>query len=245
MDCWEPQDKAFHANSRQGWSADPYGGTYPHAGAPPPAVRGHWPGEGIALPRPRLIDSDFWSLLVERRSIREPKGLDARDLSAILDLFRICETGQGGRYTALRKAMPSAGGMHGLEAYVALNGCEGVSDGLWHYAADDGRLYRVLGATIEYHALLEDASRSADVEHRPAVLLILAARFARWQWKYRRMAYAAILKDVGVAYGYLSLLATALALNTCPLGGGDSELFARATGLDPWGEGSVGEWAVW
>jgi SagB-type dehydrogenase family enzyme len=60
-------------------------------------------------------------------------------------------------------------------------------------------------------------------------------------WKYEAMAYALILKDVGVLLQTLCLVAEAMGLAACPIGGGDAELFAHAAGTSPWIEGSVGE----
>ena len=63
-------------------------------------------------------------------------------------------------------------------------------------------------------------------------------------WKYEGVAYALILKHVGVLYQTFYLVATAMGLAPCGLGGGDSDLFARAAGLDYASETSVGEFIV-
>ena len=58
------------------------------------------------------------------------------------------------------------------------------------------------------------------------------------------MAYNVMLKNVGVLYQTLYLVATAMDLAPCALGGGDSDLFARAVGLDYFAETSVGEFLL-
>jgi SagB-type dehydrogenase family enzyme len=58
------------------------------------------------------------------------------------------------------------------------------------------------------------------------------------------MAYAATLKNVGVLYQTMYLVATAMGLAPCALGNGDSMLFAEATGIDPAVESSVGEFML-
>jgi len=78
----------------------------------------------------------------------------------------------------------------------------------------------------------------------PQVSILVAARFGRAMWKYESMAYALILKHVGVLYEALYLTATAMGLACCALGGGNSQAFAGATGLAPHLEGSVGEFVV-
>jgi oxazoline/thiazoline dehydrogenase len=58
------------------------------------------------------------------------------------------------------------------------------------------------------------------------------------------MAYAGILKNVGALYQTMYLVATAMGLSACALGGGDSDLFARAAGTRYTAETSVGEFSL-
>jgi SagB-type dehydrogenase family enzyme len=72
----------------------------------------------------------------------------------------------------------------------------------------------------------------------------VAARFGRVMYRYEAIAYAAILKNVGVLYQTMYCVATAMGLAPCALGGGSSDAFAAATGLDYYAESSVGEFLV-
>jgi SagB-type dehydrogenase family enzyme len=76
------------------------------------------------------------------------------------------------------------------------------------------------------------------------VLLIITARFGRVSWKYRGMSYATVLKDVGALMQTMYLVATAMELAPCALGGGDAERFARVIGSDYFSETSVGEFLI-
>ena len=76
------------------------------------------------------------------------------------------------------------------------------------------------------------------------VLVILASRFQRMSWKYNSSSYHATLKNVGALYQTMYLVATAMGLAPCGLGGGDSELFCQATGLQFHEETSVGEFML-
>ena len=58
------------------------------------------------------------------------------------------------------------------------------------------------------------------------------------------MAYAVTLKNAGALYQQMYLVATAMNLAPCGLGGGDSDLFAEAAGLDYYAETSVGEFLL-
>jgi len=72
----------------------------------------------------------------------------------------------------------------------------------------------------------------------------ITARCQRVFWKYESMAYAVILKNLGALYATMYLVASAMDLAPCALGGGDSELFASAAGLDPCEEPAVGEFVL-
>jgi SagB-type dehydrogenase family enzyme len=92
--------------------------------------------------------------------------------------------------------------------------------------------------------LLHIAWITADKKSKPQVYFAITARFQRVQWKYESMVYALILKHVGVLYQTMYLVATAMGLAPCALGGGNSDLFALAAGLDYYAETTVGEFVL-
>jgi SagB-type dehydrogenase family enzyme len=92
--------------------------------------------------------------------------------------------------------------------------------------------------------LLDNAAQANGTGERPQVLFVLTARFQRLNWKYETMAYAAILKNVGVLYQTMYLVATAMGLAPCALGAGDPELLGAITGDAYWMESSVGEFML-
>jgi SagB-type dehydrogenase family enzyme len=83
-----------------------------------------------------------------------------------------------------------------------------------------------------------------DAPAAPQILIVIAARFGRVSWKYSGLAYALILKDVGVLTQTLYLMATDMGLGGCAIGSINIELFARMTGLDFHVEGPVGQFAL-
>ena len=92
--------------------------------------------------------------------------------------------------------------------------------------------------------LLKSAEKAMDAREPPQVLLVIAARFARVAWKYRSIAYATTLKNVGALYQTFYMVAEAEGLAGCALGGSNIDLFASLTGLPFYEEGSVGEFAL-
>jgi SagB-type dehydrogenase family enzyme len=139
---------------------------------------------------------------------------------------------------------PSGGASSELTLYAVIDRCEGVADGIHQYAPDEHVLYPVCGRTAGVELLLREAAAAMKVPAVPQVLIVVAARFQRVSWKYESMAYALILKHVGVLYQQMYLVATAMGLAACGIGGGDSDAFAAAVGTRYYEETSVGEFAL-
>ena len=127
---------------------------------------------------------------------------------------------------------------------MAVNACEGLAAGLYHYDPWRHRLCRIAGRTPEVETLLQQAGQAAAQRDVPQLLTILAARFQRVAWKYDAIAYALILKHVGVLFQTMYLVATAMDLAACALGSGDADVFARAAGTQYLAETSVGEFML-
>ncbi len=253
---WEFHDLLFHTGSRLGRHANSFGATFRFLGTidPLPAVKPPMSEETISLYKPdieALKDNDvpFTRVLEERRSIRKhgDQPITAAQLGEFLyrtaRIRALRGTGQD-VYERSDRPYPSGGACYELELYVVINDCTGLPSGLYHYCPQTHQLSKVTGQTREVKALLERAYYAADQQGMPQILLILAARFQRVAWKYEAMAYALILKHVGILYQTMYLVATAMGLAACALGSGDSDTFAAAAGTDYYTETSVGEFML-
>jgi SagB-type dehydrogenase family enzyme len=251
---WQFADQLLHARSRLGRHIGAYGATFRFRGQipNPPAVRESYNGERIHLPLPPpsgpgTINTSLSDLMGERRSIREYSTLPptVTDLGTFLyysaRVTRMPDTDDG--ETAARP-YPAAGGLHELEYYVLVNHCVDLPAGMYRYNGVSHCLEKVTGPTRETRRMLQDASNASRMKGELQILIVLAARFLRIMWKYESIAYALILKNVGVAYQTMYLVATAMGLGPCALGGGNSVLFSAATGNPYWQESSVGEFLL-
>jgi SagB-type dehydrogenase family enzyme len=142
----------------------------------------------------------------------------------------------GERDEVSRRPYPSAGARYPLEIYVAARACEQLAPGLHRYEPLGHRLETLRSMTGDVEALLASATVGSAP---PQVLLVLAARFLRVSWKYASIAYALVLQEAGIMTQSIYLAATAMQLGACAVGGGDSERFARAAGVDPDAEGAI------
>lgn len=141
---------------------------------------------------------------------------------------------------------PVAGGgaMHELELYLTITRCTGLAPAMYRYDPQAHELEWVSAPSPDTEGLVQDAMGAAGLTAPPDVLVTLAARFTRMSWKYQGLAYAAVLKHVGVMYQQLYLVSTALGLAPCALGTGNADRFAKAAGTNYYEETSVGEFVL-
>jgi SagB-type dehydrogenase family enzyme len=259
---WDFHDLLFHARSTQGRHANPAGGVYPHDGVTPqlPPVRPLWPGEKIDLGRfpsaHAATSSPLAKLLRERHSTRsfdDQRPIAFAELAQFLDgTARVLARGTSSIDDAesspvLEHAVrpyPSAGASYELELYLAVDKCEGLERGMYHYDAEGHVLVRIATRAPYFEALLREAQFAMGVSATPQIVITITARFGRVSWKYSSIAYSLILKDVGVLLQTFYLEAAALGLGGCAVGTTDIELFAKMTGLAFHAEGPVGQFVL-
>jgi oxazoline/thiazoline dehydrogenase len=256
---WEFHDLLFHARSRRGRHDSGSGATYRFLGAVPPlpAVKPPMAEEVIPLFRPELDrlmvdDVPLTRVLEERVSIREhgEQPISARQLGEFLyrtaRVRALVEPGPDSPkpYAVSSRPYPGGGAAYELEVYVTVQACDGVAPGLYHYEPLEHGLTRLGGPNADTATMLRGAANSCGMNREPQILLAITARFQRISWKYETIAYAAVLKNVGVLYQTMYLVATAMGLAPCALGSGNSDLLARAAGLSYLEESSVGEFLL-
>jgi SagB-type dehydrogenase family enzyme len=256
---WDFHDLLFHARSTEGRQANPLGGVYPHLGfaAQLPAIRPAWPGKKIGLRACPEAGSHgvtpLRKLLFERHSTRafdDDRPITIAELARFLEntahvLSKGAGDTEGGPtegYTV--RPYPSAGASYELELYLAVDKCDGLDRGFYHYDAGEHALIPVGVGTAEFEALLTGSRFAMDAPAVPQILIIVAARFGRVSWKYSALAYALILKDVGVLTQTFYLMATEMGLGGCAIGTTNIDLFAKITGIEFHIEGPVGQFAL-
>jgi SagB-type dehydrogenase family enzyme len=259
---WDFHDLVFHTRSTGGRHANPLGGFYRYAGVMPPlpALRPCWPGKRINLgmvsgtPAPTV--SPLAKLQRERHSTRifdDQHPITLAELSRFLDsTARVLsvlkgDDDHGDGIPAIEVAVrpyPSAGSSYELELYLAVDRCEGLGRGFYHYDAGGHALVPISAQAHDLEALLGEAEFAMGVPAAPQILITIAARFGRVTWKYSSIAYALILKDVGVLLQTFYMATTEMGLGGCATGITNIDLFARMTGIEIHVEGPVGQFAL-
>ena len=259
---WDFHDFLFHARSTEGRHANPMGGVYPYAGvmAPLPAVRPRWPGKKIDLRKVPAATAQpippAAKLLRQRHSTRifdDQRPVTLAELSRFLDYSVHVQSRWSSRldlgddapmvaYAA--RPYPSGGGGWELELYLAVDKCDGLARGFYHYDAGGHALVPIGVRAHALDALLAGAEFAMGAPARPQILITITARFGRMSWKYSSIAYALVLKDVGVLTQTLYLMATDMGLGGCAIGTVNIDLFAKMTGIEFHVEGPVGQFAL-
>ena len=249
---WEFHDLLFHSRTRRGRHSNPYGGLYPFKGKfpPLPCLKCVPAATSIPLYSPELskIDPvDFTFVLENRKSIRShgKNPLTAEQLGEFLfrtvrikelDLNGICETA--------KRPYPSGGALCEQEFYPLIRSCRGISPGLYHYHPQHHSLSKIKDPDAKTEQALQEASLSTQTPQLPQVLFLISSRFQRRSWKYASVAYATSLKNLGAIYQTLYLVATAMKLAPCAVGGGNADLFSNLIGSNYFEETSIGEFAL-
>lgn len=252
---WEFHDLLFHSRSRTGRHDSPMGGTFRFRGEldPQPAVKPRSSIQpGIPLSRPDIDllmanDRSLTFVLETRHSIRTHGSIPITIQELGQFLFRVgyvrhIYRTDIGEFT--QRPYPSGGASYELEFYIIVDRCQGLQRGFYYYDPAYHVLHPVSPPTDDMEMMLYEAWVSSAMTCRPQVLLIIASRFQRVSWKYQGMAYATQLKNVGVVYATMYLVANAMNLAPCALGVGNSDRFCRLAGTDYFKEGSVGEFML-
>jgi SagB-type dehydrogenase family enzyme len=171
------------------------------------------------------LESVIRSRVSERSFADDPMPLDA--LATLLRLGAGV-IDQGG---VPRRAAPSAGGLYAVEIYPIALRVEGLEAGIYHYAVLDDDLelvHRIPGQEIMAGFMPPELYNS-----RPALVLVFSVIFARVQAKYLERGYRFALLETGHIAQNILLTATALHLNSVPMGGFWDDPFNEFMGFDP------------
>jgi putative peptide maturation dehydrogenase len=201
--------------------------------------------ERIDLGRPR--EGAFDALMRRRATCRNFDAaavLSADDLALVLHRTfgeQASDEIEAGA-VALKKNHPSGGGLHPLEAYLVVRRVAGLSAGLYHYNVEAHALDRLASpADFDEDGFSRTMVAGQHYFSDAAVSLVIAVRFPRSFWKYRKhpKIYRAILLEAGHASQNLYLAATDLGLGAYVTAAINEVEIERAFGLDPLFEGPV------
>ncbi|TAM96188.1 MAG: putative peptide maturation dehydrogenase [Rhodanobacteraceae bacterium] len=197
-------------------------------------------------PLPRPESSALDALLDRRVTCRnyDPAPLPHAAFSAVL--YRAFGARMVSDYAPgvqlLKKGVPSAGGLHAVEAYLLVQRVEGVAPGLYHYHPAEHALEPLRELDAEAAASLARRFVAAQAYYAAAPLQVaLVARFERNFWKYRNhaKAYRAVILDAGHLSQAMYLAATEMNLGAFITAAINEVEVEQAFGLEPMAEGPL------
>jgi SagB-type dehydrogenase family enzyme len=167
----------------------------------------------VDLPPPSLEGGpDFWKVLQKRRSIRDytPEPLALRELSSLLWATQgITKEASAAWY----RTSPSAGALHPIDTYLAVNRVEGLDPGIYFLEVGDFTLEMKRGGN--FSSAVARAALGQEMARAAAVVFVWVAVIRRCSQKYRQRAYRYIYLDCGHIGQNLYLAATAMNLGCC------------------------------
>ena len=162
-------------------------------------------------------------VLNARRSVREFSSAPPQ-MDAMAELLaRAC--GQEGA----RRRSPSGGACYPIEAWVAIAAGNELAPGIYMYDRVRHALLELPGSAEAAGTIISSAkaaARASGCAHHCACRRLRAHP----RLNYDSIAYSLVLKDAGAELQTLQLVATDMGLASCPIGAGNSELFARTIG---------------
>lgn len=174
---------------------------------------------------------DLWQAMSQRVSVRNY----AEKALTLVELAELLWASQGVRRISKRPAtlrtVPSAGARHAFETYLLINQVEGLTPGIYRYAAIENAL-QVVDLSSDANTRLTAASLDQNQVATSAVTFIWAAVIERMTWRYPVRGYRYILLDAGHVCQNLYLAAEALGCGVCAIAAYDDDLINQELGLD-------------
>lgn len=203
--------------------------------------------EAPPLPLPEPPRTGFDELLAARRTCRNFDPAAELTETAFTTMLRRVWGAVGTRElapgaVAVKKTSPAGGGLHAVEAYVLVQRVQGLAPGLYHYLPMQHALEPLRALSpAEAAELAHRFVAGQDWFEDAPVMVLMAARFDRLFWKYRRHAKAwrVVHLDVGHLSQTTYLSATELGLGCFVTAAINDRVVDEALGLAPLREATI------
>jgi SagB-type dehydrogenase family enzyme len=238
LEPWNPAAGLFHDVTRRVKFLSPAAAAalarrHARVSPMPPVVKHVKAAAVVRLPKPRT-SGEFPEVLRARRTWRRfgSGGVALRDVATALALTLGVQHWVPTDHGRLPlKTSPSGGARHPIEGYLYASRVDGLSAGLYHYAADRHRLERIRAGDMTARVRLW--MPYGDYFSHAAFVVVLTAVLEReiWRYPYAR-AYRAALAEAGHVCQTFCLTATWLGLAPFCLMGLNDAAIEQDLGLD-------------
>ncbi|OLS03079.1 SagB/ThcOx family dehydrogenase [Tissierella creatinophila] len=191
--------------------------------------------ELIGLPevdRSIITKSDIMEAILDRKSHRvyKDEAISLEELSYLLTMTQKVKEIKGNNYVGLRP-VPSAGGRHPFETYLAVLNVEGLKKGIYRYLPLEHKLLFIK----EHDELNEKITIGANRQKfagKSAVTFVWSCVPYRTEWRYADRSYKIMLLDAGHICQALYLACETIGLGTCAIASYSQELIDNLIDVD-------------
>lgn len=179
-----------------------------------------------------LSKSNVYDCITDRKSNRifKEEELSLKELSFLLATTQKIKEIKGGGYVGLR-AVPSAGGRHPFETYLAVNDVEKLESGIYRYLPIDHKLL-LIKTVDEIPNIVSEGANNQKFVSKAAVTFIWSCIPYRTEWRYAHKSYKIMLLDVGHICHGLYLSCEAIGLGTCAIAAYNQDFMDQLIGVD-------------
>lgn len=164
-----------------------------------------------------LIKDNVYDCIMDRKSNRVYKDeeMTLEEVSFLLNTTQQIKEIKGGGYVGLR-AVPSAGGRHPFETYLAVNNVKDLKKGIYRYLPLEHQLLLIKEEEDISNIVSEGANNQKFVRNA-AITFIWSCIPYRTEWRYVQGSYKIMLLDAGHICQGLYLSCEAIGLGTCAI----------------------------
>lgn len=164
-----------------------------------------------------LIKDNVYDCIMDRKSNRVYKDeeMTLEEVSFLLNTTQQIKEIKGGGYVGLR-AVPSAGGRHPFETYLAVNNVKDLKKGIYRYLPLEHQLLLIKEEEDISNIVSEGANNQKFVRNA-AITFIWSCIPYRTEWRYGQRSYKIMLLDAGHICHGLYLSCEAIGLGTCAI----------------------------
>jgi SagB-type dehydrogenase family enzyme len=189
-----------------------------------------------------LPKADIFDVIQRRRSIRKFSEYNV----TLKDLYHLLQFSYGisaknpihgvDEGSWAYRNVPSGGALYPLEIYISVFSSEDLEPGLYHYRADIDAL-EILNTGEHYGELREIITAEPIVDFKNSCCTIyITSVYERTMIKYGDRGYRFILLEAGFVAENVSLVAEAIGLGSCMIGGYQDDKVNKYLGIDGFSE---------
>lgn len=189
----------------------------------------------IVLPVSTEVEkTDLFRTLISRKSTRKfsNRKLGMNEISKLLFFSAGIKSTDVNGFP--KRVYPSAGARYPLETYIIiLRHVSGLEKGIYHYNIKMHSLETLRNGNLSKEIELIAGGVNRDTAKKSAFFMVVTAVFGRTEIKYGKTSFRLILLEGGHLAQNVALVASALGLGSCFIGGFIDDYLTKLLELDP------------